>query len=154
MNESCEEVPLKRFPRWISFLSVMLRLAIWDNFYFSCFTSYNSFFRKNREKWSDWFYQYGMDIQKVCSYGDFGMIIILIYQLKSIFKYVLTHLFPMHPFSTPWKHQKTLLFSDDFRRFSLRWEKMGQSIATSKRNWQLQIWRKTMRHHKCLDVSS
>ena len=24
-------------------------------------------------------------------------------------------LFPMHPFSTPWKHQKTLTFSDVFR---------------------------------------
>ena len=24
----------------------------------------------------------------------------------------LTHSFPTHPFSTPWKHQKTLLFSD------------------------------------------
>ena len=28
----------------------------------------------------------------------------------------LTHSFPMHPFSTPWKHQKTLKFSDFFRR--------------------------------------
>ena len=27
----------------------------------------------------------------------------------------LTHLFPMHPFSTAWKHQKTLRFSDVFR---------------------------------------
>ena len=27
----------------------------------------------------------------------------------------LTHSFPMHPFSTPWKHQKTLRFSDVFR---------------------------------------
>ena len=27
----------------------------------------------------------------------------------------LTHFFPMHPFSTPWKHQKTLRFSDVFR---------------------------------------
>ena len=26
----------------------------------------------------------------------------------------LTRLFPMHPFSTPWKHQKTLQFSDVF----------------------------------------
>ena len=29
--------------------------------------------------------------------------------------YTLTHSFPMHPFSTPWKHQKTLRFSDVFR---------------------------------------
>ena len=27
----------------------------------------------------------------------------------------LTHSFRMHPFSTPWKHQKTLRFSDVFR---------------------------------------
>ena len=27
----------------------------------------------------------------------------------------LTHLFPMHPFSTPWKHQKTVRLSDVFR---------------------------------------
>ena len=27
----------------------------------------------------------------------------------------LTHLFPMYPFSTPWKHQKTVRFSDVFR---------------------------------------
>ena len=29
---------------------------------------------------------------------------------------LLTHSFPMHPFSTPWKHQKTLRFSDVLRR--------------------------------------
>ena len=28
---------------------------------------------------------------------------------------LLTHLFPMHPFSTPWKHQETLRFSGVFR---------------------------------------
>ena len=28
---------------------------------------------------------------------------------------LLTHLFPMNPFSTTWKHQKTLQFSDVFR---------------------------------------
>ena len=27
-----------------------------------------------------------------------------------------THLLPMHPFSNPWKHQKSLRFSDVFRR--------------------------------------
>ena len=30
-------------------------------------------------------------------------------------KYKLTHLFPMHPLSAPWKHQETLRFSDVFR---------------------------------------
>ena len=29
----------------------------------------------------------------------------------------LTHSFPMLPFSTPWKHQKTFLFSDVFRGY-------------------------------------
>ena len=29
--------------------------------------------------------------------------------------FTLTHLFPMHPFSTPWKHQKTVRFSYVFR---------------------------------------
>ena len=33
---------------------------------------------------------------------------------KRLRKVILTHLFPMHPFSTPWKHQKTLRFSDVF----------------------------------------
>ena len=28
---------------------------------------------------------------------------------------ILTHLFPMHPFSAPWKHQKTWRFSDVFK---------------------------------------
>ena len=28
---------------------------------------------------------------------------------------LLTHSFPMHPFSTPWKHQKTIRFSDVFK---------------------------------------
>ena len=32
-----------------------------------------------------------------------------------LFQVILTHLFQMHPFSTPRKHQKTLLFSDVFR---------------------------------------
>ena len=27
----------------------------------------------------------------------------------------LTHLFPVHPFSTHWKHQKTVRFSEGFR---------------------------------------
>ena len=32
------------------------------------------------------------------------------------FRSNLTHLFLMHLFSTPWKHQETLWFSDIFRR--------------------------------------
>ena len=31
------------------------------------------------------------------------------------FGVILTHSFPIHPFSTPWKHQKTLWFSHIFR---------------------------------------
>ena len=33
-------------------------------------------------------------------------------------KYILTHSIPVHPFSTPWKHLKTLRVSDVFRRQS------------------------------------
>ena len=33
---------------------------------------------------------------------------------------ILTHLFPMHPFSNLWKHQKTVRFSDVFRGFEER----------------------------------
>ena len=33
------------------------------------------------------------------------------------FVLVITHSFPVHPFSTPWKHQNTLLFSDVFRGY-------------------------------------
>ena len=36
--------------------------------------------------------------------------------LTILLKAPLTHLFPMHPFSTPWKHQKTVRFFDVFRR--------------------------------------
>ena len=32
-----------------------------------------------------------------------------------VFSAKLTHSFPLHPFSTPWKHRKTLRFSDVFR---------------------------------------
>ena len=32
-------------------------------------------------------------------------------------QYALTHSFPVHPFSTLWKHQKTLRFSDVFRGY-------------------------------------
>ena len=40
--------------------------------------------------------------------------------------FVLTHLFPMHPFTTPWKHQKTVKFSDVFMgRERMHLEQMG-----------------------------
>ena len=37
---------------------------------------------------------------------------------ESFFQFpaLLNHVFPMHPFSTPWKYQKTVRFSDVFRR--------------------------------------
>ena len=39
---------------------------------------------------------------------------------------ILTHSLPMHPFSTPWKYQKTVRFSDVFRgRERVHWERMG-----------------------------
>ena len=38
----------------------------------------------------------------------------------------LTHLFPMHPFSTPLKYKKILRFSDIFGgRKRVHWEQMG-----------------------------
>ena len=33
-----------------------------------------------------------------------------------VHKETLIHLFPMHPFSSSWKHQKTIRFSDVFKR--------------------------------------
>ena len=42
----------------------------------------------------------------------------------------LTHSFPVHPFSTSWKHQKTLrflMFSEGRER--VHWEQMGKSIS-------------------------
>ena len=32
-------------------------------------------------------------------------------KIYTTFKYLLIHLFPMHPFSTPWQHQKNVRFS-------------------------------------------
>ena len=34
--------------------------------------------------------------------------------IRNVLKVKLTHSFPMHPFSTPWKHQKCLKTSDLF----------------------------------------
>ena len=42
-------------------------------------------------------------------------VFIVKYLQHCYFLVVLTRLFPMHPFSTPWKHQKTVRFSDIFR---------------------------------------
>ena len=45
--------------------------------------------------------------------------------LDVIFVSLMTHLFPMHPFSTPWKYQKTRRFSDISRgREMVHWEQM------------------------------
>ena len=45
---------------------------------------------------------------------------------KDLCPRTLTYLFPMHPFSTSWKHKKTIRFSDVFRgRERVHWEKMG-----------------------------
>ena len=41
----------------------------------------------------------------------------------SLLKNSLTHSLPMHPFSTPWKHQKTVRFSGVSER--VHWERMG-----------------------------
>ena len=40
---------------------------------------------------------------------------------ESFFFTKLTHSFPMHPSSTPWKHQKTLRFSNVFRWPDIFW---------------------------------
>ena len=53
---------------------------------------------------------------------------VLTMPLHEIYKntVLLTRLFPMHPFFTPWKHQKTVQFSDVFRgRKRVHLEKMG-----------------------------
>ena len=42
----------------------------------------------------------------------------------------ITHLFPMHPFSTPWKPQKTVRFSDVFR------EQRKRALETNGLTWQ------------------
>ena len=44
----------------------------------------------------------------------------------------LTHLFPMHPFSTPWKHQTIVWFSDVFR--GLRKGCIGTKWVNSENN--------------------
>ena len=41
----------------------------------------------------------------------YGMVLILTYR----YLHLLTHSFPMHSFSTPWKHRKTARFCDVFR---------------------------------------
>ena len=49
---------------------------------------------------------------------SFVLVNVLKKQLKNL-KDTLTHLFPMPPFSNPWKHQKTVRFSDIFKGYKM-----------------------------------
>ena len=62
-----------------------------------------SFFYPLKTPGNLWFWWYKMGIL-----ARNGLRVILI-------KNELTHSFPMHPFFAPWKHQKTVRFSDFFR---------------------------------------
>ena len=60
----------------------------------------------------------------------------------------------MHPFSTPWKHQKTLRFSDVFRgRERVHWERELKIIiaeaedVTSEIDRQLRRIKKIIQNH-------
>ena len=46
-------------------------------------------------------------IQEACTTGEAWLLVCE--------KHILTHSFPMHPSSTPWKNKKTVTFSDVFR---------------------------------------
>ena len=59
----------------------------------------------------------------------------------------LTHSFPMHLFSTPWKHQKTVRFSDVFRRY-----RKGTLGINGLEDWSFQ--RRSQDLHKHLRRSS
>ena len=49
---------------------------------------------------------------------------------------LINHLSPMHSFSTPWKHQKALRFSDFFRGIErVHWEQM----SLVKNSWRHQV---------------
>ena len=54
---------------------------------------------------------------------------------KKLSKTKLIHLLPMHPFSTPWKHQKTLWFSDVLRGWgkgalgAITWRPQGSVVV-------------------------
>ena len=58
----------------------------------------------------------------------FQTIFCMNWRTRSWIQTPLTHLFRMHPFSTPWKHQKTLRFSDVFR--GKRKDALGTSGST------------------------
>ena len=55
-----------------------------------------------------WFYP--SKIFKVCDQFE-------TFSIKRLKSFSLTHLFPMYPFSTPWKNQKTVRFSDVLRGY-------------------------------------
>ena len=63
---------------------------------------------------------------------------------------MLTHLYPMHPFSAPWKHQKSLWFSDVFRRWRKGALGTSELIINSSTNTILlniirsEIWRQSL----------
>ena len=60
-------------------------------------------------------------IKQMTLHKSSKLTIAMIYQILANFKMFLlnllclTHLFPMYPFSNPWKHQKTVKFSHVFR---------------------------------------
>ena len=67
----------------------------------------NKFCNKNRTAWS------------ICLFLNTGQYLGVIVIWNPSLSHSCTHLcpnpFPMHPFSIPWKHQKTVRFSDVFR---------------------------------------
>ena len=52
--------------------------------------------------------------------------------------YILSYLFSVHPLSTPWKHQKTIRFSDVFSR--LRKGVLGRNARTLLIASQSRVW--------------
>ena len=70
-----------------------------------CFDVYNLRKKKCTSKWN--LLSPVMDVFKSYLY----MTVTLIPFLAILCNSILTHLFPMDPFSTPWKHQKTIRFS-------------------------------------------
>ena len=57
------------------------------------------------------------------------------YYVELFLKIPLTHSFPMHPFPTPWKHQKTLWFTDVFRG----WRKCALGTNSLTLEWSLKF---------------
>ena len=56
-----------------------------------------------------------------------------------------THSFPMHPFSTPWKHQKTLMLMFSEVRERVYWERMA---------WRLRHYPTSCFCHSCSVVTA